>query len=125
VKKAALCSGGIMLKTGWKNKGGTSERTPCRCGTWKQHWKNISGKQWPKECSVDGCKNPAEVGAHLWNPQVQGEKIVPFCKQCNTQGADVVFDLKDVELVSANRAETCEAKSISNVIFSKRFEGFR
>jgi hypothetical protein len=109
-----------MLKTGWKNKGGTSERSPCGCGTWKQHWKNISTKQWPKKCSVNGCNNSAEVGAHLWNPKVEGEKIVPFCKKCNAQGTDVEFSLKDdVDFVSANRAKTCGLDQIKETVSRK------
>ena len=111
-----------MLKIGWRNKGGTSARLPCVCGSWKQHWINVSGKPWPKQCSVAECKNPAEVGAHIWNPNVEGEKIAPFCKECNALGTDKVFNLKDVELVSANRAETCGAKSISEAIFASKFK---
>lgn len=28
---------------GWKNKAGTQDRK-CKCGSWKQHWINNSGK---------------------------------------------------------------------------------
>lgn len=36
---------------GWKNKVGTQDRE-CKCGSWKQHWINFSGKKWPEKCSV-------------------------------------------------------------------------
>jgi hypothetical protein len=107
-----------MIKSGWKNKGGTSELPQCGCGTWKQHWINVSGKKWPTKCAVDGCTNSAEVGAHICNPEVQGVQIAPFCKECNAQETSFEFSLKDnVELVSANRAKTCVALLTSKRLY--------
>jgi hypothetical protein len=91
---------------GWKNKKGTSTRS-CKCGSWKQHWINCSGKEWPEKCSVLGCNNRATLGAHIINTDVSGEYIVPACDSCNK--LDSEFDLKGgISLVSANKQKTCE-----------------
>jgi len=96
-----------ITATGWKNKSGTSVRS-CECGTWAQHWVNYSGKSWPAECSVLGCSNQAALGAHVTNPSVAGERIVPMCSSCN--GVAGSFTLKGgITLPSANPAETCGA----------------
>lgn len=47
------------------------------------------------------------MGAHVYNKNVSGEKIIPACDSCNKR-ADA-FSLKaGVTLVSANKSETCE-----------------
>ena len=90
---------------GWKNKSGTGNRS-CNCGSWKQHWINCSGKPWPNECSISGCKNKATLGAHIFNSQVVGERIVPACDSCNKMSG--TFDIKGgVTLVLANKQATC------------------
>ncbi len=95
-----------MVTSGWKNKGGTGNRS-CKCGSWKQHWINYTGKSWPKECSVKGCTSDATLGAHIYNPNVSGEKIVPACDPCNKLTGE--FTLKDgVTLVPANKQDTCK-----------------
>jgi hypothetical protein len=110
----------FMIESGWKNKGGTAELPQCGCGTWKQHWINVSGKKWPAKCAVDGCENSAEVGAHIRNSKVEGVQIAPFCKECNAQGTDTEFTLKDdVKLVSANRAQTCDLAHIKEAVCRK------
>ena len=95
-----------ITASNWKNKAGTADRN-CKCGSWKQHWINYSGKVWPDSCSVKGCYNPAALGAHVINAEVSGEKIIPMCDSCNKLKG--TFDLKGgVTLVNANRSETCE-----------------
>lgn len=90
----------------WKNKNGTSNRT-CKCGSWKEHWINRSGKEWPTKCSVLGCNNVATLGAHIINKNVSGEYIVPACESCNKVSYE--FNLKNnITLVSANKQKTCE-----------------
>ena len=90
----------------WRNKNGTKDRN-CKCGSWKQHWINYSGKSWPTFCSVKGCANFATLGAHVYNPDVSGEKIIPMCESCNKLSG--AFSLKAVTVfVSANKSETCE-----------------
>ena len=91
---------------GWKNKNGTGNRS-CRCGSWKNHWLNFSGTAWPNECSVYKCHNSADLGAHICNSKVSGERIIPMCLSCNRRTD--TFSLKEgVTLVSANKSETCE-----------------
>lgn len=90
---------------GWKNKVGTGERS-CSCGTWSQHWINFSNKKWPKTCSVSGCSNEATLGAHVYNHNVSGERIVPMCNSCNKLKDE--FSLKGgVTAVHANQSKTC------------------
>ena len=95
--------------TGWSNKGGTAERA-CVCGTWKQHWINLTKKQWPSTCSVEKCLSAATLGGHVINPCVDGERIVPLCDSCNKVGG--TFTLKDgTSVPSANKSQTCEKKA--------------
>lgn len=90
---------------GWKNKSGTSDRS-CSCGSWKQHWINNSGKEWPTYCSVDGCSNRATLGAHIYNSNADGEWIAPMCESCNKINRE--FSLKGkITLVPANKSKTC------------------
>ena len=98
-----------LTATGWKNKIGTGTRN-CKCGSWKEHWINYSGKTWPDQCSVVGCENNAILGAHVINPNVSGEKIIPMCDSCNKKVDD--FSLKvNTTTVTANKTETCEKLS--------------
>lgn len=92
---------------GWKNKAGTAARS-CKCGSWKAHWIRCTGKEWPSQCCVSGCTERAEVGAHVINPDVSGEYIVPACKGCNMRTDS--FTLKGgITLASANKQKTCES----------------
>lgn len=102
-KKGGLTMG--LPTKGWKNKKGTSDRVCC-CGSWKQHWINITQKQWPEECSVKGCTCKPTLGAHVINSSVKGERIVPMCDSCNQIEGE--FELKDnTSCPSANVSETC------------------
>ena len=99
----------ILNNRNWKNCVGTSAQPNCKCGSWKKHWENFSGKPWPSSCSVEGCDNPAEHGAHICNGQE--EWIVPMCVDHNEQkdSQNPRFSLKGGRtLVSANRNDTCE-----------------
>lgn len=90
----------------WSNKNGTGTRT-CKCGSWMDHWIKFSKESWPTSCSVANCSSPPTLGAHIINPEVQGERIVPMCYSCN--GLDTQFNLKGgVSLVKANTSETCK-----------------
>lgn len=95
-----------MPSNGWKNMHNTSDRR-CRCGSWENHWLNFSDKPWPSYCSVNGCYHPSTLGAHVFNPAVAGEQIVPMCDSCNH--IEGYFSLKDgTTLVPANKSITCE-----------------
>ena len=97
-----------IVASGWSNKGGTAERA-CKCGTWQQHWINESKKPWPTTCSVQGCSSKPTLGAHIINPQVSGERIVPMCSSCNNLTGS--FTLKgSISLIHANKSLTCEKK---------------
>ena len=89
---------------GWKNKNGTAERF-CKCGSWKNHWINNSGKPWPWICCAADCMQAAEVGAHVINLVLEGEWIIPLCKACN-QITDT-FSISSLTVpVSANKEKT-------------------
>ena len=95
-----------LTANGWKNKVGTGNRS-CNCGSWKNHWVNCSGKEWPNECSVARCSNSATLGAHIFNANVEGEHIAPFCDACNKLNGE--FDLKGgITLISANKQKSCK-----------------
>lgn len=90
------------MSIGWKNKDGTATRSPScgKCGSWKDHWKKLTGRTWPQGCSVLNCSGAASLGGHIIHPQVQGEKIVPMCDGCNKISG--TFGLSDsVALASA------------------------
>jgi len=94
-----------ITASGWSNKTGTVDRS-CNCGSWKQHWIKYAAKPWPANCSVKGCSNSPTLGAHVQNPNVDGERIVPICDSCN--GLSGTFDLKgEITLPSANKSKTC------------------
>ena len=92
--------------TGWKNKKDTGSRN-CNCGSWKKHWINFSGKEWPTTCSVVDCEESPTLGAHVINPDVTGEKIVPMCDSCN-KIIEAFYLKPNIRTVSANISETCE-----------------
>jgi hypothetical protein len=87
------------------NINGSSEK-PCQCGSWRDHWENISGQKFAY-CAAGTCVNRAEVGARV---QVAGSRnwfIVPLCRQHNaTRDASLIVSDR-VKLVSANLAHTC------------------
>lgn len=96
-----------LIAENWKNKNGTSDRE-CKCGSWKQHWINNSGEEWPQLCSVKGCNNLATLGAHIINDSEKVEWIAPTCESCNNNRNEV-FDLKGgIRLVTANRNKSCD-----------------
>lgn len=90
----------------WKNLNGTSKRT-CRCGSWIKHLENYNKSNVRSgNCSVLGCDDKADLGAHVHNDGIVGEKIIPTCGSCNKLKNE--FTIKDdTILVSANTSETC------------------
>jgi len=93
---------------GWKNKGRTSERSEkCKnCGPWKEHFKKVSDKEWPSECSVSECNEEPTDGAHMIQNNNGIEYIVPSCRRHNK--AEGELTLKDrFNVVHANVEETC------------------
>ncbi len=92
----------------WVNVSGTSERSPkCKCGSWKKHWENYSGEEWPDKCCVEGCNKTAVLGAHIRKDSSRKEYIAPLCNSHNQK--DDLLTLKDgTTIVNANQSETCK-----------------
>ena len=60
-----------------------------------------------KNALLKAATSDATSGAHIYNPNVSGEKIVPACDSCNKSTGE--FTLKDgVTLVPANKQDTCK-----------------
>jgi hypothetical protein len=101
---------------GWKNKGGTSTRSPecCYCGTWKNHWLENTNKPWPKKCSIFNCDEPPTSGAHIFHPDVGYEVIVPACSSCNNPSNTNLFSLKSETISVYANQDKCENKKNSD-----------
>ena len=83
---------------------GTSNLS-CNCNSWLDHWANFSNNGLPVMCSVIGCNNQADVGAHVRKNTSSSKFIIPLCKYHNSQGGQL--SIKNVPLVSAIVSETC------------------
>ena len=91
------------------NINGSSDRSPtCKCGSWKNHWLNFSGARvWPSSCSVKGCTNAADVGAHVQYKTNGDWYIVPMCYSHNNMQGQSVELCDDTRTAPANRSKTC------------------
>lgn len=69
----------------WENAEGTSTQLDSRCGSWKQHYINVTQKPFPAQCSCLDCYSPAHDVCHVINKALSGNKlyIVPLCSRCN------------------------------------------
>ena len=54
-----------------KNVDGTEDRY-CSCGTWLDHWENLSGEL-ANQCAVLGCQDGDLVGAHIVRTKAKGK----------------------------------------------------
>jgi hypothetical protein len=80
----------------------------CKCGSSLDHCKRFAGIN-PWGCSVFGCPEDADVGAHVvkWGILDQRLWLVPMCTWHNDQ-RDAVLKLRShIRLVSTNVASTC------------------
>ncbi len=91
----------------WSNAKNTSDRQ-CKCGTWINHWKKYSRYTF-NTCSVKGCKNKAEYGAHVekFSDLNRVLYITPMCPTCNK--LDVFFELKGDDIPV--REDACQNNS--------------
>lgn len=87
---------------GWENRGGNAP-APSKYGTWKNYWCEVSGEEWPIFTAVQGSLEKAEVGAHMYNPNVSGIWIVPLSNRQN--GKNGTFTLRENTIVvTANQS---------------------
>jgi hypothetical protein len=89
-----------------KNINGTSDNK-CICGSWLKHWEKFS-KKTANYCAEKTCiENTDLVGAHVQKANSQDDNwyIVPLCKKHNASVGELEVVL---ELVSANKKETCD-----------------
>jgi hypothetical protein len=98
---------------------GTADKT-CTCGSWLDHWRKFSG-QAGVICGVVGCNRTDMVGAHVMKVGVgdYATYIYPLCKEHN-QSTETMDVWDGYNLVSANKAETCEkpSRSLSGGLYS-------
>ena len=94
-----------------KNINGTSDTT-CVCGSWLKHWQNFSGQTLPTYCPAGACMKTDLLGAHVQKADSSDNKwyICPLCSIHN-QSTGVLEIPDSLQLVSANKQETCEKKS--------------
>ena len=92
------------------NINGTSDNT-CRCGSWLEHWKKLSGQAVPSYCAEKACTKKPTVGAHVQkdNSTDKGWYIVPLCDEHNRQTKSLEL-VDSATLVSANVSLTCGKK---------------
>jgi len=92
-----------------RNINGTT-RNKCWCSSWLSHWYAATGSA-RTTCCVLGCRQPAQVGAHVRIDDARHYGhwyIVPFCKGHNhTTNQAVMFIKRDTTLISANVTVTC------------------
>lgn len=95
-----------------RNIKGTSEND-CSCGSWIAHWEKFSGEKAPSTCPAIGCKNTGTEGAHVrkgGGSTDQDWYIYPLCRSHNKK-TDQELEVSDAyQLVSANKAKTCDKK---------------
>ena len=90
-----------------KNINGTSANK-CSCDSWLAHWKSFS-RQTIIYCCEKGCTSKELVGAHVQKADGYDSNwyILPLCNAHNQSANEL--EVSDIyNLVSANKAETCE-----------------
>lgn len=88
-----------LLEAEVENVPGTGEDRCTRCGSWIEHWENLSGKK-RSLCAKKGCLMPAIDGAHVYvDGNCREIYIVPLCHSCNTSeksGFEIKADIQPV-----------------------------
>lgn len=92
-----------------KNIKNTADKK-CNCGSWLQHWQNVTKKRIPPCCREIICQNKDLVGAHVIKVDSTDNDtyIVPLCQMHNISEEEI--EIMDGYLVSANKSEICENK---------------
>ncbi len=94
-----------------KNINGTSTATtPCKCGSWINHWEKYSGKK-AAMCSEHTCIQTKNiVGAHVQKTTSDMSwYIIPLCDSHNKTKGELEISAS-VTFISANKSETCDNK---------------
>lgn len=87
-----------------KNLNGTTDnKVPSGYSSWKEWWEKKTNRKF-SDCSCGDCKKTADVGAHVQKAEGSDKKwyIVPLCTSCNTGKKNVVFEVRDNDLVAVN-----------------------
>ena len=84
----------------------------CHCGTWMEHWRNISGSM-RSSCAVMECNRAATEGTHVMimnGRQNEDLWVAPFCSHHFNKSHEPTEGLyldSRITLVSNNRSLTC------------------
>ena len=77
----------------WMNATDSSDQTS-PTGSWIDYWEKVTDLD-ASYCSVKGCDDKAEHGAHVWQKKGGPQYIVPMCAHHNEQKKKGRFHLED------------------------------
>jgi hypothetical protein len=82
---------------------------PCRCGSWLEHWKNLSHLPLPHVCQARGCQEAPVAGAFAQKDNYFDEAwfVVPLCHKHNRLYGASLDLAEGVVLVSAKASKSC------------------
>ncbi|WP_411823360.1 hypothetical protein [Leptospira sp. 'Mane'] len=88
------------------NRKDVSEEICECCDSWMAHWENNYGED-TENCSVNFCKNKAEVGAHVGivDDEFEDIYIIPLCKSHNS--SEDIMMVED-RLIPAYELDDCD-----------------
>jgi hypothetical protein len=84
----------------------------CKCGSWLDHWVNVSGHPLPQYCSEPRCMGKPELGAHVQKDSSTDTNwyIIPLCVKHSIRAE--FLDIVDTTIfVSAHVDDTCEKQA--------------
>ena len=85
---------------------GNASQCP-NCGRWLEHWRNCGVFPLPSRCSVSGCPNPVDAGAHVEVADGEGrEYIIPMCSFHSGMNG-VKLEVEPFRPILASARETC------------------
>ena len=93
----------------WVTNINGTETEPCKCGSWLQHWERVSGVQCGA-CAEIKCGKLASEGA-LVQKSFSKQKswfVIPLCPKHNSFHGGSIEIVEYIQLVSADKKQTCE-----------------
>lgn len=66
--------------------GSSRHKTDQNGKSWKEHWLENTGEEWPSHCCACHKKDKDLVGAHVRRTEGNASReqyIIPLCKECN------------------------------------------